>query len=109
MPQVLKTLGQVAPAATTATDLYIVPASTQTTVSTITVCNRNATATTFRIYVRVAGASVDNKQYIYYDHPIDGNSTFALTLGITLAATDRITVYAGTANLSFNAFGVELS
>jgi hypothetical protein len=109
LPQVLKVLGQVTPAATTATDLYTVPASTQTTVSTVTICNRAGTSASFRLYVRVAGVAIDNKQYIYYDQPIDGNSTFALTLGVTLAATDKLSVYASTANLSFNAFGVELS
>jgi hypothetical protein len=30
-------------------------------------------------------------------------------LGITLAATDVVTVYASTADFSFNAFGTELS
>lgn len=35
-----KVLGQSAPAATTAVDLYTVPALTSTIVSTITVCNR---------------------------------------------------------------------
>jgi hypothetical protein len=32
-----------------------------------------------------------------------------LTLGITLAATDVITVYASTTTVSFNAFGSEIS
>jgi hypothetical protein len=32
-----------------------------------------------------------------------------LTIGITLAATDVITVYASTADTSFSAFGSEIS
>jgi hypothetical protein len=32
-----------------------------------------------------------------------------LTLGLTLATTDKVRVYASTANLSFNAYGTEIS
>jgi hypothetical protein len=32
-----------------------------------------------------------------------------ITIGVTLAATDVITVYASSANLSFSAFGSEIS
>jgi hypothetical protein len=75
--------------------------------STITICNRSATPTTFRVSVRVAGAADDNKQYLYYDTPIDGNTTVALTGGLTLAATDIVSVYATLATLSFVLFGSE--
>jgi hypothetical protein len=105
----LKVLGQSAPAATTVADLYTVPAATKTTVSTLTVCNRSATATTFRVAVSPAGATLANQHYIYFDQAIDGNSTFASTIGMTLSATDVIRVYAGTLNLSFSAFGVEVA
>ena len=37
----LKVLGQSAPAATTETVLYTVPDMTQTTISSIVICNRN--------------------------------------------------------------------
>jgi hypothetical protein len=109
MAEAFKILGQSAPAATTLTDLYTVPSATFTTLSSLTVCNRSATATTFRVSVAVAGATDAASQYIYYDQAIDGNSTYIATIGITLATTDKIRVYAGTANLTFNAFGVEVS
>jgi len=107
MALTLKVLGQVAPAATTATDLYTVPGATSTVVSTLLVCNRGATSATFRVSVRVAGAADATKQYLYYDVAIAKNDTFTATLGVSLAATDVITVYAGNANLSFSAFGQE--
>ena len=93
--------------ATTNTNLYTVPASTQTVVSTITVCNQASTAGTFRIAVRPAGATIAAQHYIAYDTPIAANDTTALTLGITLGATDIITVYASAATMSFSAFGSE--
>jgi hypothetical protein len=104
-----KVLGQSNPAATTATTLYTVPAATQAIVSTVTVCNQTATAGTYRIAVRVAGAALAASQYLAYDVSLPGNASDTLTLGITLGATDVITVYASAATFSFNAFGSELS
>ena len=109
MATTLKVLGQSNPSATTLTTLYTVGASTSTVVSSITVCNRSATATSFRIAVRPAGAAIDDKHYIYYDVTIAGNDTFAATLGITLATTDVVSVYATLATLSFQAYGQENS
>lgn len=104
-----KVLGQSAPNATTETTLYTVPAATQAVISTLMVCNRSATATTLRVSVAVAGAVTENKQYIYYDLTIAGNDTFAATIGLTLAATDVVRVYAGANTLSFTLFGQEIA
>ena len=109
MPTTYKVLGQVAPSATTLTTLYTAPASTQAVVSTISVCNQSATATTFRIAIRVAGAGISGEDYIAYDSTISGNDTTFITVGITLAATDVISVYSTAATVSFNAFGSEIS
>jgi hypothetical protein len=109
MPTNYKVLGQSNPAATTATSLYTVPAATQAIVSTLTVTNQTATAGTYRIAVRVAGAALAAAQYLAYDVSLPGNATDTLTLGVTLGATDVITVYASAATFSFNAFGSELS
>ena len=109
MADSLKILGTNNPAATTLTDIYTVPSLTSTTISTITVCNRSATATTFRLSIAGAGAADALNQYMYYDQFIDGNSTYAITVGITLGATDKIRAYSGAATLSFNIFGIEVS
>ena len=109
MPTTYKVLGQVAPSATTATTLDTVPSATQCVVSTIVVCNRAATAATYRIAIRPGGATLANEHYIAYDSTVAANDSTMLTIGITLGATDVITVYASTANLSFNAFGSEIS
>jgi hypothetical protein len=103
-----KVLGQSAPAATTNTDVYTVPSATEVVISTITICNRTATATTYRIGIRPNGATIANEHYIAYDAPIAGNDTVALTLGITVDATDVVTVYGGNANLTFNVYGAEI-
>jgi len=102
-----KVLGQSNPLATTLTDIYTVPAATSVVVSTIVIANRSATGTSFRISVAIAGAADNNVQYIAYDVPIGGNESISLTLGITLAATDKVRVYATLATLTFSIFGVE--
>lgn len=109
MAESIKVLAQTRPAAATLTDSYTVPAATTTVVSSITVMNDSATATSFRISVAVAGAADATKQYLFRDVPINGNDTFTATLGVTLAATDVIRVYATLATVSFNVFGVEIT
>jgi glucose-6-phosphate dehydrogenase assembly protein OpcA len=109
MPTVYKVLGQSNPSATTATTLYTVPASTSAILSTVTVCNQAATSSSFRIAVRPAGAALAAQHYVAYDIAIAANDTTCLTLGLTLATTDVVTIYAGTATMSFAAFGSEIS
>ena len=109
MPTNYKVLGQSNPSATTDTTLYTVPASTQAVVSTIVIANRDSASATFRIACRVNGAALANSQYIAYDVSVGANDSTALTLGVTLGAADVITVRASTANLTFTAFGSEIS
>jgi len=102
-----KVLAQSNPSATTATTLYTVPASSSAVISTITVCNQAASAGSYRIAVRPAGATLATQHYVAYDIAIAANDTTALTLGITLAATDVVTVYASASTMSFHAYGSE--
>lgn len=104
-----KVLGQSAPAATTSTDLYTVPASTEAVISSLVVCNRSTSSATYRISVSPDGAALANSQYIVYDATINGSDTVALTLGITVNAADKIRVYASTADLTFSAYGSEIA
>lgn len=108
MADTYKVLGQSNPVATTLTTLYTVPALTSAIISSIVVANRGA-ATSFRIAVRPAGAAIANQHYLAFDVAIALNATMTYTLGITLATTDVVSVYATLATLSFNAFGVERS
>lgn len=104
-----KVLGQSNPAATTLTTLYTVPASKEAVVSSISVANLTATAATFRLAVRPAGASIANQHYIGYDITVGASDSTIITVGLTLATTDVLSVYASTANIAFQAFGDEAS
>ena len=109
MATTYKVLGQVNPSATTNTTLYTCPASTQTVISTITICNQAGTAGTYRIAIRPNGATISAEHYIVYDASIPANSTTAYTLGMTIDASDIVTVYASSTSMSFNAFGSEIA
>lgn len=110
MPTIYKVLGQSAPSAATATTLYTVPASTDSIVSTINVVNTHASTTdVIRIAVRPAGAVLATQHYIVYGLSLSAGSTFTYTGGITLDATDVVTVYSTSGISSFSAFGSEIS
>jgi len=109
MATTYKVLGQVNPAATTATTAYTVPSATETVVSTITVANLAGSSGTFRIAVRPNAETLANKHYIVYDATVAALDTITLTVGLTLDATDVITVYASTANFAFNIYGSEIA
>lgn len=109
MASTYKVLGQSNPAATTATTLYTVPASTSTVCSTMVVANTSAIAGSFRIAVRPGGEALSTKHYIAYDTSIAANDSIFLTLGISLSAGDVVTVYASSANFAFNLYGSEIA
>ena len=108
MAESVKILGQSAPAATTETVLYTVPTATSAVVASVVVCNRGAEAT-FRIGVSENGGALGSADYLYYNVTLPATDTFVSTIGITLTADDEIRVYASTADLSFSAFGTEIT
>ena len=105
-----KILGQAEPANTSNVDLYTVPSSTETIVSTIVISNSSAGDASFRIFVREDGATAGTENQIAYDTVIGANTQVAFTLGLTLSATDIITVRSSTGGaITFSAFGSELT
>lgn len=106
-----KVLGQLNLTSATLTDLYTCPASTETVVSTVIIANRASSADTFRLALRVDGDAISDIHYLAYDVPVAANDSTTLTLGITMEATDVMSVAgAGTASeLSVNAFGAEVT
>lgn len=109
MATAYKVLGQVAPSATTATAIYTVPSATSAVVSSVTVCNRGGTAGTYRLAVRPDGAALANQHYVVYDANISANDTVILTIGITIDATDVLEAYASSGDMTFQAYGSEIS
>lgn len=104
-----KVLGQGNLTANTLTTIYTVPSATQAVVSSVTVCNQANVATTFRLAVQPANAAIASKHYINFDTNLPANDTVALTLGLTLGATDVISANVPTSTVSVGVFGSEIS
>jgi hypothetical protein len=90
-------------------DLYTVPAATSTIASTVTVSNLSTSATTYRIAVVPSGETLAKKHWIVFDAPIAANSAETYTIGMALAAGDKIKVASDSADVSFTAFGSEIA
>lgn len=103
-----KVLGQLNPSALTETTLYTCPTATQAIISNIIVCNQGALPATIRIAIRPDAETLNAKHYIVYGPSLAAYETKEFSLGITLDAADIITVYASTATMSFNAYGVQI-
>jgi hypothetical protein len=109
VPTTYKVLGQVKPTAATATTLYTVPASTQTVISTFNISNLTNDPSVIRLSIRPAGAAQEDKHYLIYNNQIGAFETLSYTIGITLGATDVVTVYDTAGKCAFNLFGSEIS
>ena len=108
MPTNYKILAQ-ATSATADTAFYTVPADTETVVSTFIICNRGTASATYRINTRIDGTATADANALAYDATVAANDTIALTLGITLNASDQISLMASNTNLTFQAFGAEIT
>jgi len=78
-------------------------------VSSIAVCERGGSAATFRLAVRPDGATLANQHYLVYDAALDANDTIILTIGVTLDASDVLEGYASSGDLTFHAYGSEIT
>lgn len=106
-----KVLGQSKPSAATATTLYTVPTGSgnYAVISSLVVNNLTSDLTDIRVAIRPAGETLENKHYILYSNGVSAFATQVFTIGITLAATDVVTVYDTLGKCSFNLFGSENS
>ena len=106
-----KVLGQAKPAATTDTTLYTVPsgAGNYAVVSSLVINNITADGSSIRVAIRPAGAAIEDKHYILNGTSVGAFQTQVYTIGITLAATDVVTVHDVGGKCSFNLFGSENS
>lgn len=108
MASAYKVLGQLS-STTSATALYTCPSATEAVVSTLIICNRASSSKTYRIILRPNDETLADKHYLAYDISIAANDTTALTLGITMDASDKLYVSGSDTNLSFTAFGSEIT
>lgn len=109
MANAYKILGQVDDASANDVELYLVGSGKEAVVSTIVVCNRESASNTFRIATKSDNSAVANTDYVAYDTTISANDTITLTLGITLETGAEISVGASDNNVTFQAYGTEIT
>jgi hypothetical protein len=109
MANTYKSPVQVEPAANTLTTLYTVPASTQSIFSALNICNTASVSASVRVAFRPSGEAIQRKHYILYDAIISGNDTYMINQGMSMSATDVLSVYASTASVSFTGFYAEVT
>ena len=109
MPTTYKILGQSNPSASTLTTVYTVPANTQAVISTITACNFGGVSSNVSLSVHKANAAFAANMSVANNIAVSTQNSLALTLGITLDATDTIRANCSTANIAVNVFGSEIT
>ena len=102
MPNSYKSPAQLVPAATTLSTLYTVPSATETVVSNIHACNLGGTTASIRVAVRPNGDSIADQHYLFYGLTITANDTIEFGHGITMDASDVLSVWSSTGSVSFN-------
>jgi hypothetical protein len=107
MATTYKVLGQVK-SNTSAATLYTVPSATAAVCSSLIICNLGE-STLYRVAVRPSGVAIEDKHYVVYNAAVNQYDSVCLTLGITMGATDVMTVFASTSSVSFNLFGSEIA
>ena len=108
MTTIYKVLGQSNPTANTLTTVYTVPAGNSAVISTVTVCNMSTSNATYRLAIQPAGRTIAANSYLVFDATVLAKDTTALTLGITLGATDVLSANCSLANVAINVLGSEV-
>ena len=116
MAQTYKILGQSFLGANTLGNVYVTGATANAIVSTIYITNQDNANANVDLVIRPSSESLGNKHYVLQNQLIEQSDTLILNLNLTMGASVILaannSVRAGEtklANVSINAFGVELS
>lgn len=113
MANTYKILGQLNPSANTQGNVYVVPAATSAVINSIQIANQLTTNASYSLIVmptaEFASPASNGKYYIIRGSTIPGGDAATLTLSMSLPAGAVIAANTNSANLSFAAFGVEIT
>lgn len=90
------------------TTLYTVPSATQAVISTIGITNQTASSAQYRIAFSATTTPTIAEIFVF-DGTVPATDTVTLTVGVTLPAAQKIMVNANSPEISFSAFGSEIS
>lgn len=110
MPTTYKRSGVQGTAAVgTYATLYTVPASTVGVISTISICNTSASASTYRIGFSATAGTPGASEWLVYGASVAANDTVFLSLGVSLQTGQSIRVSSSADTVTFQAFVSEIS
>lgn len=89
--------------------LYQTPAATQAVISSLVITNQASSDVTVRIGLDTTAGTPGASEWLVYDAVVAGNDTVALTLGITMPASNFIRVSSSANTCNFTAFLSEIS
>lgn len=89
--------------------LYSTPSATEAVISSIVITNQASSSVTVRIGIMATAGTPGASQWLVYDAVVAGNDTIALTLGITMPASQFIRVSSSANTCNFSAFYSELT
>lgn len=89
--------------------LYQTPAATEAVISSLVITNQASSDVTVRIGLDTTAGTPGASEWLVYDAVVAGNDTVALTLGITLPASNFIRVSSSANTCNFSAFLSEIS
>jgi len=103
-----KILGQIAGVANTNSNVYVVPASTNTVVNLITVCNGTQNNILIDLVARPSTEALATKHFILKSLNIPAADTLVLDTGVTLPTSAILSANVTGANASSSAAGVAI-
>ena len=112
MPNTYKRLGAINPSANTQTNVYVIPAATQAVNSTVAICNQTITATTYSLALMDSSqfnAAAPAATFLVRNAALSASDTIFLTVGLTGNAGSVLVANTPNSNVSFSAFGSEIT
>ena len=113
MANTYKILGQLNPTANTQGNVYVVPAATEAVINSIQIANQSTTNASYSLIVMPSAnfsSPASNGQYfIIRGSMIPFADAATLTLSLSLPAGAIVAANTNSGNLSFSAFGVEIT
>ena len=89
--------------------LYTTPSATEAVISSIVITNQASSSVTVRIGMDTTAGTPGASEWLVYDAVVAGNDTVALTLGVTMPASQYIRVSSSANTCNFSAFLSEIS
>jgi hypothetical protein len=113
MANTYKILGQVNPSANTQSNVYVVPTATSAVINSVQIANQSTTNVSYSLIVmpsaEFASPASNGKYYLIRGSTMPAGDAATLTLSLTLPAGAILAANTNSANLSFSAFGVEIT